>query len=133
MILSTFFQGLPSYNYLQPHSVQNLYFVPVYSTTRPRNAVDLVLQDDVPPLVGFTTPHYSPNYSYHPLSDYYASAAPSQGYSHVSDDMTYRLRPDTNNILNRTYNKYGPINWSWKNFTDSQRAGIHIYIHQFKN
>lgn len=115
------FQGQTSHSYLQPNPVQNLYFVPVYSTTRPRNAVDVVLQDDFAPLVGLSAGHYAPSYSYQPLSDYYASAASSQTFSQAQDDLTYRMRPDTNSVLNRTYNSYGPLQWSWKDFT--QRSG----------
>lgn len=120
--MCTYYQGTTSINYLQPNTFQNLYFVPVYSTTRPRNAVDVVLQDDIPPIVGLSAGHYAPSYSYQPLSDYYASAASSQGLSQGQDDLTYRMRPNTSNVLTRNYSQYGPLSWSWKDF--AQRAGL---------
>ena len=86
--------------------------------------MDVVLQDDIPPLVGLSASAYAPSYNYQPLSDYYASAASSQGFSQGQDDLTYRMRPNTNNVLNRNYIKYGPLNWSWRDFTQSQRSGL---------
>ena len=88
--------------------------------------MDVVLQDDIPSLVSLSAAHYAPSYSYQPQSDYYASAASSQ--AHGQDDLTYRMRPDTNSVLNRTYNSYGPLQWSWKDFT--QRSGSVLKIHE---
>lgn len=84
--------------------------------------MDVVLQDDIPPIVGLSAGHYAPSYSYQPLSDYYASAASSQGLSQGQDDLTYRMRPNTSNVLTRNYSQYGPLSWSWKDF--AQRAGL---------
>ena len=89
--------------------------------------MDVVLQDDIPSLVTLSAAHYAPSYSYQPLSDYYASAASCQALSHGQDDLTYRMRPDTNSVLNRTYNSYGPLQWSWKDFTQRSGSVFKIY------
>ena len=45
-----------------------------------------------------------------------------------NDDLTYRMRPDTSGVTNRTYNKYGPLNWSWTDFTVKQGSSKRVWL-----
>ena len=104
--------------YPLPYQMQPLYFVPVY--TRPRGSTE-----DIPPGLTMTSPHYQYSYTM-PSYISYQPYQPQSYHSSISDDLTIRMRPDTESILNRSYNKYGPLNWSWTDFTQSQRSRISL-------
>ena len=94
-------------------------FVPVYS--RPtRSVVDQVVEDDTPEVVRMTTPHY---YSLPPPPPYYPYylPAPLPPKSNVSDDLHYRMRPSLDSVVSRDYSQYGPLSWSWTDFTRHNR------------
>lgn len=94
-------------------------FVPVYS--RPtRSVVDQVVEDDTPEVVRMTTPHY---YSLPPPPPYYPYylPAPLPPKSNVSDDLHYRMRPSLDSVVSRDYSQYGPLAWSWTDFTRHNR------------
>ena len=94
-------------------------FVPVYS--RPtRSVVDQVIEDDTPEVVRMTAPHY---YSQPPPPPYYPYylPAPAPPKSYVSDDLHYRMRPNLDSVVSRDYSQYGPLSWSWTDFTSHNR------------
>ena len=82
-------------------------FVPVYSR-RPRTVLDQVIEADTPEVVRMTTPAYLP---------YYLQPQPS----YVTDDLHYRMRPNLESVVKRGYSQYGPLDWSWTDFTRSRR------------
>lgn len=108
--------------------MSNVYFVPVY-TTRPRNGLNNVLQDDIPPIVGMVSPQYVP-YNYQMPScyqNYQTNSYQNFCNTSIGDDLTFRMRPNIDHIVNRSYSKYGPISWSWTDFTQSQRTRTPVY------
>ena len=82
-------------------------FVPVYSR-RPRTVLDQVIEADTPEVVRMTTPAYLP---------YYLQPQPS----YISDDLHYRMRPNLESVVKREYSQYGPLDWSWSDFTRARR------------
>ena len=126
-----FLQSLPSYTYPYQKSVQSVYFVPVYST-RPRDGINNIIFDDIPPIVGLVSPQYISQYQ--PTSSSWSSsvmqdnpqyqpASSSWSTPLMQDDMTFRMRPNTESIMNRNYDRYGTLQWSWKDFTNYSRSG----------
>ena len=95
-------------------------FVPVYS--RPsRSLVDRVIEADTPEVVRLTTPQY--HYSHPPPPPYYPYYLPSPApvKSDASDDLHYRMRPNLDSVVSRDYSQYGPLSWSWADFTRHNR------------
>ena len=85
--------------------------------------MDQVIEDDTPELVRMTAPQF---YSSHPppppYYPYYLPApTPAPPKSHPGDDLQYRMRPNLDSVVNRDYSQYGPLAWSWTDFTRHQR------------
>ena len=70
--------------------------------------LDQVIEADTPEVVRMTTPAYYPHYL-QPQSSY------------VTDDLHYRMRPNLEAVTSRDYSQYGPLNWSWADFTRHRR------------
>ena len=144
-----FLQSLPSYTYPYQKSMQSVYFVPVYNT-RPRDSINNILFDDITPIVGLVSPQYISQYQpsssswsssvmqdnpqYQPSSSSWSTplmqdnpqfqpASSSWSSPFMQDDMTFRMRPNTDSIMNRSYDRYGPLQWSWKDFSNYSRSG----------
>merc|ERR1711936_105547 len=55
---------------------------------------------------------------------YYPCYIPPAGHtqpSYVTDDLHYRMRPNVDSVLSRDYSQYGPLSWSWTDFTRQTR------------
>merc|ERR1712156_424426 len=55
---------------------------------------------------------------------YYPFYIPPAGHtqpSYVTDDLHYRMRPNVDSVLSRDYSQYGPLSWSWTDFTRQTR------------
>ena len=86
-------------------------FVPVY-TRRGRSVLDQVIEADTPEVVRMTAPAYYPCY---------IPPAGQTQPSYVTDDLHYRMRPNVDSVLSRDYSQYGPLSWSWTDFTRQTR------------
>ena len=80
------------------------------------------LRDDLAPV--YNT--YSvPTHQHQPPVSYQTSSC--------SDDVTYRMRPDTSAVNNRSYNKFGNLQWSWTDFTRDNRRSSKTSIKLFSD
>ena len=99
------------------------HFVPVYSRAG-RSVVEQLIQADTPGVVRLTTPHYFSQPPPPPYYPYYLPApvpAPASPKSYVGDDLQYRMRPNLESVVSRDYSQYGPLSWSWTDFTRLNR------------
>ena len=80
------------------------------------------MQDDIPSVVRLAAQQSSPYLSQYqemysrPVQQYQETAyvrAPQPTY--IPDDLTFRMRPNTESVVTRDYSRYQP-SWSWTDF-----------------
>ena len=86
------------------------------------------MQDDIPQVVRLAAQQSSPYLSQYqeiysqPVYQYQQPYTRSLQPTYIPDDLTYRMRPNTEYVINREYSRYQPV-WSWTDFATQNRQG----------
>ena len=94
--------------------------------TRERSTLQDIINDDIPPVVRLAAQQSSPYLNqYQDIYSPQLHQVPSEPKkpSIISDDLTFRMRPNTESVVTRDYRRYQPT-WSWTDFTSQSRQGL---------
>jgi len=95
---------------------------------RARSTLDDIIQDDIPQVVRIAAHQSNPYLSQYqeiysqPVHQYQQSYSRAPQPTYIPDDLTYRMRPNTEYVINREYSRYQPA-WSWTDFATHNRQG----------
>jgi len=96
--------------------------------TRSRSTLEDILHDDIPSVVRLAAQQSSPYLTQYqdiysqPTSTLQEPYVRAPQPTYIPDDLTFRMRPNTESVIKRDYSRYQPA-WSWTDFATQNRQG----------